>query len=166
MQSIDELAKSLSVQLKNDLSIINQLLETLEEETALLAKQNPNDIIEISEKKAELSLKLKESYQNRLTLISQFVTPTGNLKEDFKPLFKQLKEDDQKNLETLNQKIEKKMARCQEKNLINRQIVATSLKDNKKLLNLLLGKTNEDTGVYSSSGLVDENKHTDFDSEV
>jgi flagellar biosynthesis protein FlgN len=136
--------------LKDDLTRTASLLAILDEEKEILIKSDFNLLPELASKKQELIDAIEKNNSEKVLLLKPLHQDQKKTKLTEELLAKYGPSQTAK-LEELNHQLEEQLSLCREKNAVNGQAIIRSLKNNKKLTNIMTGKV-EDSPLYNALG--------------
>lgn len=141
--------------LSRDQQDTQRLIDILDKETHCLRKRTFDSLTVISHEKSQLIKTIETNNQSRQRLL-QTITTELNPVEQLKQFIARCSTQQAQRVRKLNQNLEKNLSHCRNKNAVNGQVIAVSLKNNRELLNILTGKAQDDK-LYDASGRVSSN---------
>lgn len=141
--------KALCNHLEQEITWVNALNTLLAQEKGLLETRQFNQLEECASKKQDLSQKLEDSAQMRMTLIN----PTAQAAEtSLKDFLKECTAEEISQVGELNTKLAESLKLCRELNSVNGQVIANNLYVRQEIVNALSGNNAEAVSVYNSHG--------------
>ena len=141
--------------LNRDQQITQALLKLLAKETDSLRQRAFKALPDISNEKTQLINKIEENSKHRQSLLHK-ITNNEHPAEQLKQVVTRCNPQQAQKIRSLNASLEKTLTECRNKNAVNGQVIAVSLKNNQQLLNILTGQAHDDK-LYDASGRVSSN---------
>ena len=149
--------KTLTTYLEQEISAIQQLNTLLAEEKIMLTTRQFNQLDILAEKKQDLSNQLENSASQRADLMD-----TQSLNE----FLKKCTTTETNQINKLSINLGELLNHCRELNIINGQVISSSIHTRQEIVNLLSGSNADTANIYTSTGAIQSSAKTNHHQEA
>lgn len=143
--------------LQQEITLIDSLLQTLNNEKQALLTRQFEQLETLSAEKQALSKQLEESARGRVALLCDTMDPM-HYNSRLVSYLAQCTTEQAQEIQTLNTTLAEKIVLCREHNLINGQVITSNLNTRQEIVNALTGQERlEASKTYTAKGGIKKN---------